>query len=78
MKAVTFHLSPTLCPSAAGCSPSSLFFFFFFWGGGGGGGVYPSLQLSWVFEYDCLDICCFGVSYMHVFCIFVVAPVQHS
>ena len=39
---------------------------------------YPSLLISWMFEHDCLDTCCFWVSYMHVFCIYVFAPVQHS
>ena len=38
---------------------------------------YPSLLLSWMFEHDCMDTCCFGVSYMHVFCIFVFAFVLH-
>ena len=39
-----------------------LFFFFF----------YSSLLLSWVFEHDCLDACCFGVSLVHVAYIFVL------
>ena len=26
---------------------------------------YPSLLLSWMFEHDCVDTCCFWVSYMH-------------
>ena len=26
------------------------------------------LLLGWMFEDDCLDTCCFGVSYMYVFC----------
>ena len=35
------------------------FFFFFFF-------EYPSLQLSWMFEHDCLDTCCLGVLYASV------------
>ena len=30
------------------------------------------------FEHDCLETFCFGVSYMHVFCIFVFALVQRN
>ena len=45
----------------------SLFFFFFFFD--------PSLLLSWMFEYDCLDTCYFGclicfvivLLYLHLF-----------
>ena len=36
---------------------------------------YPSILLSWVFEHDCLDTCCFGCL-ICMFCIFVFAPVQ--
>ena len=32
--------------------------------------------LSWMFEHDCLNTCCFGS--IHVFCIFVFAPVQRN
>ena len=40
---------------------------------------YPSLLLSWMFEYDCLDTCCFGcLIIMHVLCIFVSALVHHN
>ena len=31
--------------------------------------------LSWMFQHVCLDTCCFEFL-MHVFCIFVFAPVQ--
>ena len=33
--------------------------------------------LSWIFEDDCMDTCCFG-SFIHVFCIFVFAPIQRN
>ena len=37
-------------------------------------------MLSWVFQHDYLDTYCFEclISYMHVFCIFVFAPVQRN
>ena len=42
---------------------------------------YPSLLLSWVFENDCLDTCCFWMSYMHVFLYFLylhlLSAVEH-
>ena len=34
--------------------------------------------LSWMFEYDCLETCCFWVSYMYVFWIFVLVPFQRN
>ena len=40
---------------------------------------YPSLLLSWMFEHDCLDPCCFGcLIIMQVFGVFLVLTlVQH-
>ena len=33
---------------------------------------------NWMFQHDCLDTYCFGVSYIHAFSIFVFAPVQRN
>ena len=35
-------------------------------------------MLNWMFQHDCLDTYCFWVSYMHVFSVFVFAPVQRN
>ena len=41
---------------------------------------YSFFMLSWMFQHDYLDTCCFEclISYMHVFCNFAFAPVQRS
>ena len=37
---------------------------------------YPSLLLSWMFEHDCLDTCCFGCLICMRSVFFVFAPIQ--
>ena len=39
---------------------------------------YPSLLFSQMFEHDFLGHMLFWVPYVHVFCIFVFAPVQRN
>ena len=38
---------------------------------------YLSLLLSWMFEHDSLDTCCFGVLYAHVLYLHLFSAVEH-